>query len=197
MKALLTMLFLAAPISAGTIFTLNPLDGQTSGPAGGTVGFGFNLFNDNGFLVADQVVFLPDGAALPFTDFLTPKFNVIGGGIQTWTQDFDASLQTGVGSFNIPGTANPGDLFGGELRLYYDLFSVDPSDPDFDPGTDQISSGTFIPIEVQIEVSAQQTPEPAPVYLVATVLLLWLVRAHGAASQRKTVNFLSRLLRPS
>jgi hypothetical protein len=176
MRISFCMLLLAARLQAGVVFTLNPFDGHTTGTAGGAAGFGFTLLNDIGYLVPDQLVFVPNGTALPFTDFLAPQFHAVGGADPFWTQDFDPVAQTGVGLFAVPGTASPSDLFLGELRLYYDVFSVSPDDPAFDPGTDLFSSGNMIPLQVEIGVAGPQAPEPAPGWLIAAGLLLWSVR---------------------
>lgn len=110
MKTLALALLFAAHLSASTVFTLNPFDNQTSGPAGGVAGFGFNLVNDSDYLVADQVAFIPDGPRLKFTDFLSAQFQVIGGANDVWTQAFDPIGQTGAGAFTIPAGALAGDV---------------------------------------------------------------------------------------
>ena len=88
-------------------------------------------------------------------------------------QSFDLLLQTGIGAYLIdPGTP-VGALSTGVVRLTYDLYSVSPNDPSFDPAKDLVSSGNFLDANasVQVQPQAAGTPEPS------TCLLLGVRRA--------------------
>ena len=72
-----------------------------------------------------------------FTDFTAFNFPLAGPG-SPFSQVFNNTLQTGVGSFAI----NPGALAGRFVLdtpfFTYELFSVSPLDPAFDPNTDTL-----------------------------------------------------------
>lgn len=166
--------FLLATASAGLAtaditFSLDPAGGAVSGYAGQTVGWGFTVANAlSDYAVITNAIFVPDPTT-QFTDFISPQYLIVGPGTPVVTQAFDLALQEGVGSYLIP--ASPvGSLFAGSIELTYDLYTVNPNDPLFDPGLDLESSGNTIAADASINVVA--TPEPVNVVLWATMLAI-------------------------
>lgn len=153
--------FFCTSLQAATSFQLNPLDGAISGAPGSTIGWGFNLSNDENFLVVTSVLFEPDTALGTFADFISAaNFFVVGptnSGSTVWAQTFNASMQTGVGSFFINPDATVGSVASGDMTLTYDLFSRSPLDANFNPDTDTLSNGNVLSAAASVTVSI---PEP-------------------------------------
>jgi hypothetical protein len=84
---------------------------------------------------------------------------------------------TGVGSFFINPLAQPEDKATGQIVLSYDLFSLSPNDPNFDPTVDTLSNGNFLmaPASVTVTSTMMQTPEPGSFSLIACSLLAFLL----------------------
>jgi hypothetical protein len=158
---------------AAVTFQLDPAGGAISGQAGNTVGWGFSLSNTENFLVVTGASFEPVADLGTFTDFISApdNFFVIGPGLgvsTTWSQTFDASKQTGMGSFAISSSATPGSSVFGQIILNYDLFSVNPLDPNFNPDTDTLSNGNLISSNASVTNSV--VPLPAAAWLFLTGL---------------------------
>src|SRR5579862_7441590 len=127
-----------------------------------------------GFLGPTSFQFLPASALGAFTDFTgAPFFNffVVGPGVYadgtTVTQAFNSTLGTGVGSFRIANTAVRGQSTLGNIELTYDLFSVSPNDPSFDPGADLVATDQILIAPASVDV-----PEPASLLLLGSGLAL-------------------------
>ncbi|MDQ6759842.1 MAG: PEP-CTERM sorting domain-containing protein, partial [Acidobacteriota bacterium] len=73
------------------------------------------------------------------------------------------------GSFQISGTAHPGDAASGQIRVSYDLFRRSPNDPTFDPTVDTISTGNVLTAAARVAVPG--VPEPASLGSVGIALL--------------------------
>jgi hypothetical protein len=156
--------------------TLDPPGGAISGAAGTTVGWGFTLTNlGTDFAVVTGSDFCVGPPVSPcsnalgtYTDFIGLQFIVAGPPPEnsSITQTFDNGLMTGVGSFAI----NPGATGSvlGEIVLTYDLFSVSPNDPTFDPTADAVSNGNFLTTPASVTVT---TPEPGSLLLLASGLV--------------------------
>ena len=80
------------------------------------------------------------------------------------TQAFDSTLMTGVGQFMI----NPGAMgtLSGQLLITYDLYSISPNNPNFDPGADLISTDNFFNPAASVTVTAP-VPEPGTLLFMA------------------------------
>ncbi len=169
-----------ASLQAATSFQLNPLDGAISGKPGSTIGWGFNLSNDENFLVVTSVLFEPDTALGTFTDFISAaNFFVVGPGNSSstvWAQTFNADLQTGVGSFFINSDATIGSVASGDMVLTYDLFSRSPLDQNFNPDTDTLSNGNVLSASASVTVSPIPEPETYAMLLVGLGLLGFVTR---------------------
>ena len=163
-----------AGLQAGQV-TLDPFDGALSGGPGQTVGWGFTLQNSTDYLLvtaADYITTTPVGT---FTDFISGfNFVVVGPSPENVlvSHAFDGAAFTGVGSYRIDGAAPVGALSTGFIQIGYDLYTVSPNDPGFDPGVDFLSSGTLTaPATIQVTGQAAGVPEPSS----------WVLLALGAA----------------
>jgi len=177
---LLTAALLLPAAHAGAIFT--PTPSTISGAPGDTVGWGFTISNDTNYLLITSADFTPATPLGTFTDFIGQfNFIVVGPSPESnsVSQTFDPSALTGVGSFLISSSATPGSVITGLLTLTYDLFSVSPNDPNFDPDTDTISNGNVLTSAAEVDVKGvSAVPEPASFGLVGLALLL------GGAAQK-------------
>jgi hypothetical protein len=190
-------MLVCAPALAGDItFALDPVGGTVSGAPGETIGWGFTLTNSGPYwLLVDESTFVPDTA--DYTDFISIPFMVIGPSPEndSWTESFDASAQTGAGSFSIDPAAVVGSEISGPILLTYDLYDVDPNSPSFDPANDLVlPSGQQISADAEVDVVAPtSTPEPALGILAG---LLCLVTCILRAKQRTVTNVAKVSIRP-
>src|SRR5689334_20410398 len=122
---LLLAVLLAFSAFAAPILTLAPTDGALSGLPGDTVGWGFTLSNDDGFLVVTDAQYDALVSVGVFTPFITlpANFEVVDS-ITPFTQPFNIALQQGIGSYSINNFEIPGTASAGNIILTYDLFSV-------------------------------------------------------------------------
>lgn len=164
-----------AGLQAATL-TLQPAGGALNGYPGQTVGWGFTVENSSDYLLvtaADYLTVTPIGS---FTDFAGGfNFIVVGPTPESpvVAQSFDLLSQTGVGAYLIDAGTPVGALSTGVVRLTYDLYSVSPNDPLFDPAADLVSSGNFLDANASVQVQAQVigTPEPSTWLLLGCGLL--------------------------
>ena len=155
----LLVLTLAASAAAGPILTLTPSDGAISGPPGGSPTW-IIAVTDDGFPVLNSVVYV---TSVPVGIF---SFSLV-------------SDSTALGRYDIDMSAVPGALSTGTIEVSYDLFSVNPSDPSFDPDlsflrSNQLAAGASILVE------SSEVPEPSHFALVGVVLAglgLWRRRS--------------------
>ena len=171
---LLAAALLLPAAHAGAIFTPSPA--TISGNPGDTVGWGFTISNDTDYLLITSADFTPATALGTFTDFIGQyNFIVVGPSPESTSvsQIFDPIALTGVGSFLISPSATPGSVITGSLTLTYDLFSVSPNDPNFDPDTDTLSNGNILTAAAEVDVTGvSAVPEPASFGLVGVALLI-------------------------
>jgi hypothetical protein len=194
--SLIVILFASAlgtrtPADTLPTLTLDPVDGALVGPAGSTVGWGFTLTNlGTNFLVVSGSDFCVGVISSPcsnslgtYTDFIGPQFFPVGPSPEssTFTQAFDNKLQLGMGSFQIdPGATGSATGF---IALTYDLYSVDPNSPVFDPATDFVSFGNYLtaPASVTVGTSTSAVPEPASLLLLVSGLVVgWFMTKRRA-----------------
>lgn len=200
--ALAFALLISSQTNAAPMLTLIPSNGVIAGNPGETIGWGFTLANVSNYLVPSSAQFCGDGSVPPFCDPLSPslgtftdftgfQFVVVGPAPESTsvTAPFDNGAQTGVGSFSIDSGASPGSTVKGLIELTYDLFSVSPNDPNFDPVADTISAGNFLTSSAEVDVAGSRpAPEPTSLALLAGGLLALgraMHRRHGAARRQK------------
>ena len=179
----LTGVMLGAPI-----LTLNPGTGIVSGAPGTTVGWGFTLSNDVGFLVPSLVVFCegPFSSGCTnthgtFTDFAAQfQFNVVG---PTVVQSFNSTTQQGIGSFAINANAPFGAKDIGTIFLVYDTFSCDITDVNCNP----IQTGFSQRLAVSAEVDVTGVPEPAALELTALGFLGIIITSRSRTNKTQPV----------
>jgi PEP-CTERM motif len=146
----------------------DPASGIIAGMPGQTVGWGFTITNTSSdFLIVSGTDFLPPSPLGSFEDYISQyQFVLVGPGMTPVSQTFDAGLQTGVGSFTISPTATNGDVISSVVTIYYDLYSVSPFDPNFDPDADAVSFGNTLAFNAEVDV----VPEPATWFPVGAAL---------------------------
>jgi len=91
---------------------------------------------------------------------------------------------TGLASFTVNNGVPLGTLINGNILVDYDLFTVSPNDPSFDPGVHFLQSGPTISLDASILVSNSvptgEVPEPSAALLVlGGASLLFLRRRLG------------------
>jgi len=178
-RSVLTLMA-AAAFAAGAhandlSLTLTPASGPVYGVAGQAVGWGFTL-TDTGpdWVVLADSNFVGTPLYGSYSDYIASQFYVAGPAPENTTivSPWNQIAMTGTGEFDLYATDPGGASFSGVLNIDYDLFSVDPNDPSFDPDTDFVGSGTFSdPVEVTI------TPEPASWILMSLPFALSMLFA--------------------
>ena len=153
-----------AQAQATVILQLDPANGVVSGTPGATVGWGFTLSNNADYLVVTSASFTAPLSIGTFTDYISQQFFVVGPPLR---QEFDPILMTGIGSFAIDSNATIGSVVNNPIVLTYDLFSVSPNDPSFDPDTDTISNSNIVTASASVRV----IPEPASIVLFTVGLI--------------------------
>jgi len=170
--------------------TLLPNSGTVSGGPGTVVGWGFTVTYSGSpdWLVLTGSDFTGSTVYGSYVDYLSlgnaplyvagpsPESSTIS---QSWNASSSPPL--GLGEFDINATALPGAFIAGSLEVSYDLFSQDPNDPNFDPGTFVTSGKVSAPAEVDV------TPEPAPLLTLGTAMLLLLAFERSRRKARRSM----------
>jgi len=154
-------------------FTLSS-NGIVGGLPGTTQGWGFTLTNTTNYVVIDASEFdiTQNGGDGTYLDFVGPNFIVVGPTDNsaspvtgpTVSQNFDPVNVLGAGSFAISPTATIGDVVLGTITLTFDVYSVSPNDPSFNPFADWLASGFQISVPAEVLV----TPEAPSLFLLLT-----------------------------
>ena len=173
---------------ATTVLTLAPAGGAIAGMPNASIGWGFNLLNDENFLVVTSASFETAAAWGSFTDFISASnFFVVGpgpSGSTVWAQQFDAATQTGIGSFVIDKGTPKGSVATGSIVLSYDLFSRSPLDENFNPDTDTVSNGNLISAPASVTVAVPEPATWASLLAGLGVMMLWAARRPPACAGR-------------
>ena len=174
LMASVAALILATPANATPTFSISP--STVAGSPGQTVGWGFTVTDTSEYVVLDDSTLngVPPWFGT-YTDFTASQFVVAGPSPEptSVTEAFDATTSSGLGSFRVdPVAAIPGTSMGGTLSVDYQLFSVDPNDPNFNPDTDFIGPGTFT---TDVRVAVNAVPEPPSWVLFAAALMSGLL----------------------
>jgi len=124
----------ATSIFAAPIVRSIPVDGLISGSPGDTIGLGFDVTADPALFVsftASVTLLETNPSLVSYTDFIGaqggPDNAVLPPASPDWIEQFDASNQTGIGSFLIDMSAVAGSSDIGTIRILYDEFSGDPN----------------------------------------------------------------------
>jgi hypothetical protein len=165
----LTGLFIANAAVAATL----TLDSNTLyGMPGDLVGFGGTITatpdaydTSTPFLVIDDAEFILNAGTYPvgiFTPIITNNFVVIGpdegnGEVNPYTQHFDASQGTGIGSYQINTFQSVGDQANGTLVISYSEFSVSPIDQSWNPN-DELAGGAVLTLTAPVTVIVGTAP---------------------------------------
>ena len=152
-----------------------PASGNVAGPPGTVVGWGFTLsyagadwvvLNDSNFtgstVFGSYVDYLTLGNAPLYVVGPAPESSSV---TQAWNPASNPKL--GLGEFDINSTAPPGTVISGNIAVDYSLFSQDPNNLNFDPGS-FVSAGT---LDAPVQITA--APEPGSMLLTGTALLLF------------------------
>jgi hypothetical protein len=134
---------------------------------GGASGWGFNIQEDDGWVVPTSSFFVPDSPFGNYTDFISlPQNYFVVPPAGVLDVPFDAASQQGVGEFFVLPSTPPGTEIDGTLLLFYDLYFTDPRIfPLLDQGGLLFSAD--VSIQVTTPASDPETPEPATLPLVA------------------------------
>ena len=153
--------------AAGPVIASGPPDGSISGIPGSTVGWGFTVQADPTdwvSFVTSLTLFESNPSLGFYTDFIGfqggPVDFVLPPASPDWTQSFDATAETGLGSYTIDPSALPGAVDSGSIHIEYQLFSDDPNTC----GACSVGSGSA---DLPFQVTVVPTPEPASWYLLA------------------------------
>jgi hypothetical protein len=168
----------AIPAMAVPTLTLDPASGIIGGQPGQTVGWGFTLQNTADYVVVSESDYDAVTSLGTYSDFISVySFIVVGpptlsspSDSTSVSQVFDPVADTGVGSFQISPSALAGQSAAGYINVHYDLFSVSPNDPSFDPDVDLIASDQVISALAQVIVQA--VPEPMGILPLGVGLML-------------------------
>jgi hypothetical protein len=176
----LTGLLVTTAALAAPSLELGPNGGALSGGPGEVVGWGFQLTNDENFLVVTSATFDAGPTWGSFEDTISAdNFFVVGptrNGSTVWAQKFDLGARTGIGRFTIDDTAEPGHTVFGDIVLTYDLFSRSPLDAGFNPDLDTLSTGQVL----TAYASVTSVAEPSTWACMLAGMLL-LARTQGSA----------------
>ena len=168
------LLIAASGLRAGAVLTLNPANGAMNGQPGQSIAWGFTITNDTNFLVVNKADYLTVTPLGTFTDFVSSFFTVVGPGtyaVASWTQPGDVAGQTGIGSYAIDSSTAVGSLSTGTIVLDYDLYSVSPNNPMFDPSVDYLGAGSLSQAaSVLATPPGDMVPEPASSFLMLAAL---------------------------
>jgi hypothetical protein len=184
MKRILFAALLTALATTGAyavpVLTLIPT--VAGGFAGGVTGWGYDIKNTDptNFLVLNDSFVsggLSTGVFGAYIDYIAANFIVIGPGSDSGPVAFNRSTTAGVGEFDFKAVVPPNTKVPGTINVDFSLFSQNPNDPNFDPGS-FVSSGT-----VSAAAEADVVPEPGSGLLVGGSLLL-VALAIGASGSR-------------
>jgi len=189
----MTAVFLGAGLSLSAAPLLTLIPSNLSGPPDSTVGWGFTITNDSGYIeitssqFCENPVNFPLICSLPttgtYSDFIGTYSDVIVGPPGGTDPDsvsqliFNPITDTGVGSFVINSGASVGASDTGEIVLTYTLTNLDPNNPNATVlGSDlQLTANTNITVSAPVAPLA--LPEPGTAWLlIFGVAGVWLRR---------------------
>ena len=189
MLTLRLALLLTVSLAASATPTLTLDNPNLTGAPGDTVGWGFTLTSTpildgsdviTPWLVITDASFDLDSGVFPvgvFNAFIKQPSNYMAigpdtgnGEVNPWTQAFDDTLQTGIGSYVINDFQSPGDLATGNIVLTFSEYRFSPNDPAFTVD-DTIATNLTVSAPASVLVATQELPEPGS----------WLLLSIGVA----------------
>jgi hypothetical protein len=163
----------ASSTSMAALLTLDPANGALNGLPGLTTGWGFSVSNDTGYLVITSVDYsAPVTVGMWEAYAILPSNFAIVGPNETWSQPFDSVAQTGLGAVHINDFEVPGTISSGVIAVEYDLFSVSPADPDFEPDLQTLSVGNVLSADASVTVTSAPEPATGLLLLAGAVLII-------------------------
>jgi hypothetical protein len=178
---------------------LTPPDIQ--GAPGQTVGWGFTFLSTNDYAILTGSSFDPAVSFGTYTDYLSGANYVVTTPGLAMNQPFNPFNPYGVGAFSIDSVATPGFSVSGSITVYYDLYSVSPNDPSFDPIADLVSSNhqlttnaTLLVVDTPVSLPTgpipvppgpTAAPEPELFYVTALSLVGIVLLRRVSASRRR------------
>ncbi len=172
------ILFLARPASADIVFTLLPSDGNISGPAGSTVGWGYSLTNtdpSNWFMSTD----LNSDSFSNGTPTLLFDFPILAPGGAA-TETFDPVSSIGLFELLWDVSAPVGFVNSGNFTLSGQWWDGDPLN-----GGNFVANAPDIALAYSATVTSQTGAVPEPSSLVLLACGLGMMIAFRIARSRR------------
>jgi uncharacterized protein (TIGR03382 family) len=144
-------LLVSALLYAGPVLAFLPPGASIGGEPGQTVQWNFSVTNDVDFILVTEVDYLTLDPIGTFTDLFSPSAPVLG----------PSDWAVGAGQYLIDPLVPTGYTSTGSLEATYELYSVSPNDPDFNPYTDTLASG----LTISRDASVTATPEPSTMWM--------------------------------
>jgi hypothetical protein len=170
-------LVLAMPAVASVLFTLDPANGIVAGAAGSSVGWGYTVSTDSGFVAIDSISFVELSGFGTFTAFVPSEFASPGLPISSPFFPGSSGLE-----YDIDPGATVGAASQGTMVLYYDWYS----DLNFDQNTVEYLGLGPLNASAEVDVNGPATnvvPEPAggALFALGAGALAWLGRRRARA----------------
>ena len=159
-------------VYSAPVFQLDPIGGTIYGMPGATIGWGFSLSNNSDYLLVSGAEFVPQSTFGTFTDYIAQYNSVVVGPSpenNIVIQPFDSVQHSGIGSFFIDPSTVFGTNISGSIILTYDLFSLTPNDPNFNPDINTISTGNLLQSSASVIVQSS-VPIPASIWLFGAAM---------------------------
>jgi uncharacterized protein (TIGR03382 family) len=150
-RTLTLFLLASALLHAGPSLAFLSPGNSLTGLPGETVFWNISVTNDAYFMLITELDYqtaLPVGT---FTDLFSGTAPMLGPG----------ESADGSGQYVIDPAVPPGYISQGSLVVTYDLYSLDISDPGFDPDADLIVNNATLSAYAEVTV----TPEPATMWM--------------------------------
>ena len=141
----------SALLYAGPVLTFLDPGASIAGAPGQTVQWNLRVTNDLDYILVTNVDYLTLNGIGTFTDLFSPSAPVLG----------PAEWADGAGQYLIDSLVPAGYTSTGSLEVTYNLYSLSPDDPNFDPDTDTLDSN--LTVSGNADVTA--TPEPSTTWM--------------------------------
>jgi hypothetical protein len=171
--------------------TLDPPDGNIAGPAGSTIGWGFDVSwtaTDNflSFTGSSVTADTNDSFLLGYTDFIGfqsgPDGIAVSPGGGDWVESYDGTNFTGVGSYAIssdPTLAIVGGQDTGSIEFFFNIYYGYPTDQ----GAQNLGSFSYQSNSTDFAVTVADTPPSTTAPEPPSLVLLLAAAAAAAAGK--------------